>query len=44
MKHLYLPIGREGYQITGDAAKAALAFGEIRLCEQCSTAATAVYH
>lgn len=44
MKHLYLPIGREGYQITEDAARVALGSGEIRRCEKCSTAAMAVYH
>ena len=44
MKHLYLPIGREGYQITADVAQAGLDSGEIRRCGQCSTAETTVYH
>lgn len=44
MKHLYLPIGREGYQITADVAQAALASGEISICEQCSTGTTVAYH
>lgn len=44
MKHLYLPLGREGYQITADVARAGIETGEIRQCAQCSTAAMAVYH
>ena len=44
MKHLYLPIGREGYEITEEAARLHQDTGEIRACAQCSRGQVTVYH